>query len=94
MLALVAACAPAIPAPTTADVARATSQRPQTTLAELEHGRSLYLSRCGGCHQPYAPAHVASTAWPAQVDAMAARARLAPDERELIVLFLVTMSSR
>ena len=89
-----AGCAAAIPRPTDADVSRAVSRRPQTTLAELERGRSLYLARCGSCHQPYQPGHLAPSAWPAQVDEMAERSKLGTADRELVLLFLVTLSSR
>ena len=87
-----AACATPIARPSTTDVARAARQRPQTTLAELEHGRSIYLARCGGCHRAYQPSHLTPAAWPAQVDEMAERAKLGFSDRELVVLFLVTMS--
>jgi hypothetical protein len=94
MITLLASCAAPIPRPTDADVLRAASQRPQTTLAELERGRTLYVSRCGNCHRPIAPERLAPTAWPGEVDKMAVRAKLGTDHRELILLFLVTLSSR
>lgn len=92
--AVLAACGPGLPRPTNADVARATVARPATTLADLDRGRSIYLSRCGGCHRLYAPSDRAPEAWPSAVDEMAERARLDADQRELVTLFLVTMAAR
>lgn len=91
---MLASCAAPIPRPTDADVLRAATQRPETTLAELERGRSLYMSRCSGCHRPYPPGWLVPAGWPAQVDEMAERAKLGTDHRELILLFLTTLSSR
>jgi hypothetical protein len=94
MLVFVLACTKPIAHPTTADVTRAAATRPQTTIEELEHGRTLYVQRCGNCHEAYQPNAYASDAWPKQVDEMAERAKLAASDRELVVLFLVTMASR
>jgi mono/diheme cytochrome c family protein len=88
------ACAAPLPRPTDTDVLRAASQRPETTLADLERGRTLYVSRCGSCHQPYPPDRLVATAWPAQVDKMARRAQLGRDERDLISRYLVALSRR
>jgi hypothetical protein len=88
------ACAAPLPRPTDTDVLRAANQRPQTTHVELERGRTLYVSRCGNCHRTYPPDRLVATAWPAQVDKMAKRATLGSDERDLISLYLVTLSSR
>lgn len=99
-LALTAAlCLPAcagtpIPAATPADVQRAASDRPETTLSELERGRELYLGRCSACHQPVAPANIPAAEWPEHVSEMRVRARLAPEEEQLILLYLVTVSER
>lgn len=91
---LLGACVTQIPRPTESDVLRAASQRPATTLVELERGRTLYVARCGGCHQVYPPDRLTPATWPAQVDDMAERAKLGADDRDLVVLFLVTLSTR
>ena len=93
LLVFVTACAAPIPRPTTADALRASATRP-TTLAELERGREVYVRRCGNCHQPVQPSEYAPAAWPKHVDDMAERAKLATDDRELIVRFLVTLAAR
>jgi mono/diheme cytochrome c family protein len=49
--ALLGACgASPYPEPVAADAARAAPHFPGVTLSELQQGRSLYMSRCGGCH--------------------------------------------
>ena len=94
MLAFLAGCATPVPRPTQADVLRAAGSRPRTTLAELEHGRARYVSRCSNCHRPYPPSQYRPDAWHAQVDAMAERAKLGAEDRASIVLYLVTLSER
>ena len=60
--------------------------------AELERGRSLYLSRCTSCHLPIAPTAVAAELWPNHVDEMREQARLDDEETRLVTQYLVTMS--
>lgn len=84
----------AVPAATAADVQRAAIARPETTLSELQRGRELYLGRCSACHQPIAPASYAAAEWPEHVGEMKARARLSPEEEQLIVLYLMTMAEQ
>ena len=85
-----AACAPSAPPPVTAgDAARA-----GTSVAQLEHGRSLYMARCSVCHLPVAPRSKPATAWPGHVAEMQTRAHLTPDEARLVTSYLVTVASR
>lgn len=78
-----------MPHPTAGDATRA-----GTTLEALEKGRSLYVARCSGCHQPVPPGDVAPTAWPSEVREMSERAHLDGREEDLIIEYLVTLSSR
>jgi len=94
MLAALVGCIGPMPRPTEADVLRAASRRPQTTLVELERGRSLYVERCSGCHRPYEPDTFAAGSWPGRVGDMAKRANLGTESRKLIVLYLVTLAAR
>jgi len=89
-----AACAPNIPRPTELDVDRAVGQRPGTTLAELDRGRTLYVGRCGGCHSLYAPTTYAPVVWREKVSEMRQKAKLGTDDEQLIVLYLSTLSMR
>jgi cytochrome c5 len=69
--ALVAACGgTAIPEPSAADAKRGAAHFPDVTLAELEHGRSLYVSRCGACHVLKRPMELPAEQWPTEVSEM------------------------
>jgi len=81
------------PPPEHADVERVRSRFPDTTLAELETGRRLYLSRCTSCHAPVAPSSVPAERWPLEVREMSERARLGQDERS-VVKYLVAQALR
>jgi len=83
-----------IPQATEIDVKRAALRRPRTTLADLERGRTLYLSRCTSCHRPIEPMGFRAQEWPGYVAEMQERARLGQDEAELVVLYLVTMAAQ
>jgi cytochrome c5 len=85
--------ASATPPPAQADVERLGARYPDTTLAELERGRKLYLSRCTSCHAPVAPTSIPADQWPREVFEMSERAGLA-DEEPLVVKYLVAQSLR
>lgn len=90
---LVIACArPNLPHATTADALRASSTWPGTTTAQLDHGRSLYLSRCTSCHLPVEPSRIAAAEWPEHVNEMKERAHLDEEEASLVIRYLVTMA--
>ena len=91
---LLTACAHTLaPEPRHADIERIKSQFPDTTLAELETGRRIYLSRCTSCHAPVAPRAVPAQRWPEEVREMSERARLGKDERA-VVKYLVAQALR
>jgi cytochrome c5 len=82
-----------MPRPSDADAARAGQRWPGTTVAELERGRSLYVARCAGCHQPVAPERIPADEWPEHVREMKERAHLSDEEMRLVERYLVTMAS-
>jgi cytochrome c5 len=92
-LLLAAACGGgAVPRPTDAHLARARERWPDTTRASLERGRELYVARCSGCHPLHPPDSQPAARWAQLVDEMAPRARLKPDERELVLRYLTAAS--
>ena len=92
-LAALAACAAAIPHATPLDAERAAQARPGTTLADLERGRTTYLSKCTSCHRPVAPRSIAGDQWPQHVDEMRERAHLSAEDHDAIVLYLTTIAA-
>jgi hypothetical protein len=82
-------CAPSLPAATPADAVRANVE-----LADLQRGRTLVVSKCGGCHRPPLPAEHGGDAWPSKLDEMSARSNLDVNQRHLIEAYLVTMATR
>ena len=70
------------------------ASRAHLALADLQHGRSLLVGRCGNCHRPPLPTDHGANEWPEKLDEMAARANLDVVQRHLIEEYLVTMAAR
>jgi mono/diheme cytochrome c family protein len=87
-LVVLAACAPAIPRPNAADADWASARWPETSLASLAEGRTVYVENCGGCHVLYDPAR----AWRAreELEEMSDRAHLSRSERVQLARWLET----
>lgn len=75
--------------PGAADVAAATERWPGTTVADLQHGRSLYASHCSSCHALYRPEAYSADKWRGFVTEMIGRAKLAPTEADDVIRYLV-----
>jgi hypothetical protein len=89
----VAACAHSnAPVATEADATRAQTRWPGITVAELNHGRKIYLGRCGSCHLPPEPSAYAVEAWPGHVREMAERAGLAGDDATAVIRYVQVMA--
>jgi hypothetical protein len=86
---LLAACAGQIPPPTEADVLRAATGFPGTTLADLDLGRSLYVGHCSGCHNLHRPDAYSPDKWPGMIDEMREKAKLEPAEAVYVTRYLV-----
>lgn len=76
------------PPPVTPNMAKA-SKRSGVTLAKLEQGRSLYVSRCIECHVLPAVSQYPAEKWPRIVDWMGERASLKPAEREAVTAYVL-----
>lgn len=69
------------------------AERGNVELADLEHGRTLLVRKCGGsCHQTPLPSTHGATQWPVLLGEMAERAHVDPTERRLILNYLVVMA--
>ncbi|MEI8256286.1 MAG: hypothetical protein WCJ30_11500 [Deltaproteobacteria bacterium] len=84
------ACVSAIPVPDTTDGVWSQSRWPESTVASLSRGRALYVNKCSGCHSLYVPSTIAASRWPAMIEEMTRRANLHPDERDLILRYVIT----
>ncbi|MBK7536307.1 MAG: hypothetical protein IPI49_13265 [Myxococcales bacterium] len=88
------ACAPRVPPPVTAvDVSWARTRWPEISQADLEHGRKLLQSKCGGsCHRPPMPSEQPAEDWPTHVAEMAERSGLTPHTQKVLEQYLVTLA--
>ena len=77
-----------IPHLTDAQLKWATTKWPEMPAAELEHGRALYVTRCGSCHTPPEPAEVMGKDDGDMVREMSDRAKLSPEEQQAVLRFL------
>jgi len=77
------------PAATALDASRA-----HVELAELQRGRTLLISKCGGCHRTPQPDERRAAAWPRELDEMSSRAHLDRAEHQVLERYLVTMAAR
>lgn len=90
---LLAGCAAAVPHVTAEQVAWAAERWPAARVQQLEHGRSLYVTRCSSCHAAPAPAEVAALGTEEMVKEMAERARLSDEEQQLVLQFVEAVTS-
>ena len=88
-LGLLGGCGVSPPAATAIDASRA-----HVELAELEHGRTLMVAKCGGCHRAPMPSSRPAGEWPKALDEMSERAKLDVVQRRLIEQYLTTMAMR
>jgi mono/diheme cytochrome c family protein len=84
VLALPLACTPGLPLVTPAQVDLATRRWPDAQRKDIQHGRRLYVDRCSGCHNLYAPSSRTDEEWEAAVAAMRESGRLSPPEEEAL----------
>ena len=88
VLLALSACAGALPVVTESD-----ARRSGTALDRLAAGRTRYIDKCSGCHAPFSPDHLTAAAWPAEVAEMSERARLGPEDVDLIVSYLAAFAA-
>lgn len=90
-VALASACAVTLPRP-----APEHAGGDAVLLERLEAGRSLTAAKCGGCHAYYLPEELSDRDWELSVAKMIrlGKAKLASDERDLIVRYLTSLNGR
>jgi cytochrome c5 len=82
-----------IPEATEADATRGAARWPGTTVADLNHGRTLLLSHCGNCHLPPSPSAHTSDEWPGEVAHMRERSGLSVPDAALVERYLAVFAS-
>jgi hypothetical protein len=65
----------------------------RTSLAELEHGRNLFVHRCIECHTLPPMWKYSRGDWPQIVNDMSHRASLKPEERDAVVAYILAVRS-
>lgn len=78
--------------PTSKDVERARHLWHDADSLQLVTGRQLYIDRCGTCHYLYRPHQFTPEEWKHNIDEYADEAKLTPQEKQLILRYLITMS--
>jgi len=58
------------------------------TLADLQSGRTLYVNRCGSCHNLYSPDSYSSANWSSILASMAPKASLTSTEKSLVLKYV------
>ncbi|HEX4644853.1 MAG TPA: hypothetical protein VH598_04530 [Verrucomicrobiae bacterium] len=58
------------------------------TELETKKAKKLYVSKCAKCHKLYDPGKYSDAEWQSWMVKMARKARLKPDQRELLTRFL------
>lgn len=60
------------------------------TAAELKDGRKLYVAKCARCHKFYNPTNYSEPDWQNWMEKMSKKAKLKPDQKELLSRYLGT----
>jgi mono/diheme cytochrome c family protein len=87
-------CATAVVQPTREDVTWASTLWPETTLEDLQRGRTLYVGKCAGCHHLHRPDEYSADRWRTLVDEMRKEAKVSEAEGALILKYLSAASTR
>jgi cytochrome c5 len=79
---------------TESDASRASVKFPDSSLASLQQGKTLYEDNCGKCHGLKNPTAYNEEQWGKHVKRMAPKAKIDKPTEELILQYVVTMSGK
>jgi hypothetical protein len=82
-----------IPHLTPAQLQWASTKWPDAHAGELEHGRSLYVTRCGSCHSAPTPAELKAENDDDMVKEMSDRAKLTAEEQQAVLRFIEAVTT-
>jgi len=87
LLVFVAACSSALYMPTSVD-----ADRTGVSAEKLMIGRTLYINKCGSCHNLHLPEQYTQKQWQKVMPAMQKKAKITDEESKQIADFLLTRS--
>lgn len=64
------------------------------TLPPQQRGRALYETSCNKCHALYMPSSYGAEEWPFYVRKYGRKARLSPEERDFVTVYLQANARR
>jgi mono/diheme cytochrome c family protein len=83
--------APAVYAPSEAQLKMALSRWPGATPNELVEGHKIYTTQCNRCHGNFPVEQFTEKKWLHEVDEMAPKASLSPEEKTKLTKYLLSM---
>lgn len=86
--AAVVACGAALPYLSDDDVKWASSNVSPSNDKDLHEGRTLYITKCGGCHAPFLPSARPFSVWRVEVPSMGDRAHIDAADQQQILRYL------
>jgi hypothetical protein len=62
----------------------------ELSVEEIKVAKKLYLTKCAKCHKFYDPAGYSDAEWRKWMDKMSRKAKLKPDQKEILSKYLET----
>ena len=87
-----ASCSSKIITLTQADADRAAKTNQNVTLTSLQEGQKLYSITCNQCHGLKTPQSRTKEKWMKVIPKMSVKAKINPEQEELITQYLLTMA--
>lgn len=89
VLAVGCATNPAIPQPS-----RAMAEKANIPLSDIRRGHSVYLKKCGECHELMMPDQVSSSDWHVVVPGMAWNAGISREDEDAVLQYLLAAKAK
>jgi cytochrome c2 len=71
----------------------ANAEKANLPLETLIAGRTIYMERCGECHNLYKPSRYTAEEWPKYVNKMQGKAKITDDQKMNIIAYLTAETS-
>jgi hypothetical protein len=65
----------------------------ELSAGEIKVAKKIYVAKCAKCHKFYDPAKYSDTDWRKWMDKMSRKAKLKPDQKEILSKYLDTFRS-